>query len=52
MESDNIAKLKREGKDASDLIAEMKELSDKIKEMEQEVKEVEEELERIFMDNP
>jgi seryl-tRNA synthetase len=52
VESDNIAKLKREGKDVSDLIAEMKELSSKIKEMEQEVKEVEEQLEGILWTIP
>ncbi|MBE3578874.1 MAG: serine--tRNA ligase [Caldanaerobacter subterraneus] len=51
-ESDNIARLKREGKDASELIAQMKELSDKIKDMEQELREIEEEMEKILWTIP
>ncbi|AAM23341.1 serine--tRNA ligase [Caldanaerobacter subterraneus] len=51
-ESDNIARLKREGKDASELIAKMKELSDKIKDMEQELREIEEEMEKILWTIP
>lgn len=39
--SSQIPILKKEGKDVSDLLAEMKEISDKVKEMEDELKEVE-----------
>lgn len=39
--SSQIPILKKEGKDVSDILAEMKEISDKVKEMEDELKEVE-----------
>ncbi len=51
-ESENIAKLKKEGKDAEELIKEMKEISDKIKEMESEVKQYDEKLEELLWTIP
>lgn len=51
-ESENIAKLKREGKDAEELIKEMKEISDKIKAMEGEVKQYDEKLEELLWTIP
>ncbi len=43
--SKEIPKLKKEGKDATELMAKLKELSDKIKELDEEVKKIEEKLE-------
>lgn len=51
-ESENIAKLKKEGKDAEELIKEMKEISDKIKAMESEVKQYDEKLEELLWTIP
>ncbi len=51
-ESENIAKLKKEGKDAEELIKEMKEISDKIKAMEGEVKQYDEKLEELLWTIP
>ncbi|ADL67625.1 seryl-tRNA synthetase [Thermoanaerobacterium thermosaccharolyticum DSM 571] len=51
-ESENIAKLKREGKDAEELIKEMKEISDKIKAMESDVKQYDERLEELLWTIP
>ncbi|MGJ7046151.1 serine--tRNA ligase [Thermoanaerobacterium thermosulfurigenes] len=51
-ESENIAKLKKEGKDADELIKEMKEISDKIKAMESEVKQYDEKLEELLWTIP
>lgn len=51
-ESENIAKLKREGKDAEELIKEMKEISDKIKVMESDVKQYDERLEELLWTIP
>ncbi|SNX53808.1 serine--tRNA ligase [Thermoanaerobacterium sp. RBIITD] len=51
-ESENIAKLKREGKDADDLIKEMKEISDRIKSMESDVKTYDEKLDELLWTIP
>lgn len=51
-ESENIAKLKREGKDAEELIKEMREISDKIKAMESDVKQYDERLEELLWTIP
>lgn len=45
--SKEIPKLKKEGKDTTELMNELKELSDKIKELDSQVKEVEDEIERF-----
>ncbi|QZY54999.1 serine--tRNA ligase [Crassaminicella profunda] len=50
--SKEIPKLKKEGKDASGVLAEMKELSSKIKELDEEVKQVEEEMKNILLGIP
>ncbi|MCT4620890.1 MAG: serine--tRNA ligase [Marinisporobacter sp.] len=50
--SKEIPKLKKEGKDASAVLAEMKELSSKIKELDEEVKFVEEEIKKILLGIP
>ncbi|CCJ32844.1 serine--tRNA ligase [Caloramator australicus] len=51
-DSQEIAKLKREGKNADHLVAEMKELSDKIKELDDELAKVEEEIEYLLLRIP
>lgn len=51
-ESENIAKLKREGKNADELIKDMKEISDKIKAMESDVKQYDERLEALLWTIP
>ncbi len=50
--SDKIGELKREGKDASHIIKEMKEVSDKIKEYDEKLEEVENELDKILLKIP
>lgn len=50
--SDKIGELKREGKDASHIIKEMQEVSDKIKEYDEELEEVENELDQILLKIP
>ncbi|MFO7815021.1 MAG: serine--tRNA ligase [Halanaerobiales bacterium] len=50
--SDKIGELKREGKDASHIIKEMREVSDKIKEYDEELEEVENELDQILLKIP
>jgi seryl-tRNA synthetase len=50
--SDKIGELKREGKDASHIIEEMKEVSDKIKEYDEELDKVETELDDILLRIP
>jgi len=50
--SDKIGKLKREGKDASYIINEMKEVSDKIKEYDEKLAEIEDELDSILLRIP
>ena len=50
--SDKIGELKREGKDASNLINEMKEVSEKIKEYDEKLAEIEEELDSILLQIP
>lgn len=50
--SDKIGKLKRNGKDASGIIAEMKDVSDRIKNYDERLKEVEEELDQIILGIP
>ncbi|HKL12275.1 MAG TPA: serine--tRNA ligase [Halanaerobiales bacterium] len=50
--SDKIGKLKREGKDASHIINEMKEVSDKIKEYDEKLAEIEDELDSILLRIP
>jgi len=50
--SDKIGELKREGKDASNLINEMKEVSEKIKEYDEKLAEIEEELDSILLKIP
>ncbi|QSZ27392.1 serine--tRNA ligase [Aceticella autotrophica] len=52
IESENIAKLKREGKDVSDLISDMKGISERIKEMESELKDVEEKIDELIWTIP
>jgi len=51
-ESEEIARLKREGKDASKKIEEMREVSDKIKSMEADLNEVESEFNLVLMSIP
>ncbi|SEG10222.1 seryl-tRNA synthetase [Caloramator fervidus] len=50
--SQEIARLKKEGKDAEELVNEMKELSDKIKEMDDELAKIEEEIEYLLLRIP
>ncbi len=50
--SDKIGELKREGKDASHLIDEMKEVSEKIKEYDEKLAEIEDELDSILLRIP
>src|SRR5690554_1763130 len=50
--SDKIGQLKREGKDAGDVIREMKEVSSKIKNYDVRLKEIEEELNDIILGIP
>ncbi|MDZ7673093.1 MAG: serine--tRNA ligase [Halanaerobiales bacterium] len=50
--SDKIGELKREGKDASHIIEEMREVSDKIKEYDEELDKVETELDDILLRIP
>ncbi|MCT4606604.1 MAG: serine--tRNA ligase [Marinisporobacter sp.] len=50
--SKEIPKLKKEGKDASAVLAEMKELSSKIKELDEDVKNIEEEIKDILLRIP
>lgn len=52
VQSENIAKLKKEGKDTTDLINRMKEVSDKIKGMESDVKEIDNKLNDILWTIP
>lgn len=51
-ESENIARLKREGKNTDELIKNMKEISDKIKAMESDVKQYDEKLEHLLWTIP
>jgi len=44
-----IPQYKKEGKDISDLMAEMKELSDRVKELDQEVKDVDEKIQQLML---
>ncbi len=50
--SEAVAQLKREGKDASSLIADMKKVSVEIKRLEEKLKEVEEKLNKILLTIP
>ncbi|SHK17253.1 serine--tRNA ligase [Tepidibacter formicigenes] len=50
--SKEIPRLKKEGKDTTEIMAKLKELSDKIKELDEKVKEVEEEIEYNLMRIP
>src|SRR6056297_379637 len=50
--SDKIGELKREGKDASHIIEEMREVSDQIKEYDEELDEIETELNDILLRIP
>ena len=50
--SKEVPKLKKEGKDASHILLEMKSLSDKVKELDVEVKELDEELKRTLLEIP
>ncbi|QEK10920.1 serine--tRNA ligase [Crassaminicella thermophila] len=50
--SKEIPKLKKEGKDASSVLAEMKELSSKIKALDEEVKKVEEDIKNLLLGIP
>ncbi|MGI6777171.1 MAG: serine--tRNA ligase [Acetivibrionales bacterium] len=47
-----IAQYKREGRDSSSLLAEMKELSDKVKELDQKLKAIDYEIEKILLTIP
>ena len=51
-DSKEIPKLKKEGKDTSALMADMKELSDKIKELDAQVSEVDEKLNKFLLTIP
>lgn len=51
-ESGEIAKLKREGKNTDDLMADMKKLSDDVKALDAEVSKIDEEIEYIMMRIP
>ncbi|MGM0410449.1 MAG: serine--tRNA ligase [Bacillota bacterium] len=50
--SDKIGELKREGKDASEIIKEMREVSDKISEYEERLSEIEKDLDQILLSIP
>lgn len=50
--SKDIPKMKKEGKDTSDLVLEMRNLSDKIKDMDAEVKEIDKELRNAILRIP
>lgn len=50
--SEEIGRLKKSGKDAPDMILEMRELSQQIKEMDEELKELEERLQIILLNIP
>ena len=50
--SDKIGQLKRNGEDASELIAEMQNVSSRIKELDQKIAEVEEQLENVLLTIP
>ena len=50
--SDKIGELKREGKDASQIIEEMREVSEKIKEYDEELEKIENELDDILLKIP
>lgn len=50
--SKQIPALKKEGKDTSDIFAEMKELSDEIKKIDEQVRGIDEEIERIMYTIP
>ena len=52
VESKKIPQLKKEGKDASEVMAEMKKLSAEIKEMDAEVSEIEEQLQDALLNVP
>ena len=52
VDSKQVPVLKKEGKDVSALMAEMKELSEKIKGIDNEVKEVDEEIKMFFLSVP
>lgn len=51
-ESKKIAVLKKEGKDASEIFAELKELSDKIKELDGQIRDAEDELYKMLLSIP
>ena len=51
-DSKQIPKLKKEGKDVSELLAQMKELSEEIKQMDAQVGLIEEELEKALLNIP
>jgi len=51
-QSKEIPKLKKEGKDVSELMNSLKEMSDKIKQMDTEVKEIEDEMEKFLLTIP
>jgi seryl-tRNA synthetase len=50
--SEEIAKVKREGGDAGDMIAEMREVGDRIKALDEQVREVEAEVSRLALEIP
>ncbi|HOV80961.1 MAG TPA: serine--tRNA ligase [Bacillota bacterium] len=50
--SEEIGRLKKAGKDAADMVVEMRELSRKIKEQDEEIKELEETLQNILLNIP
>lgn len=50
--SEEIGRLKRQGSDAAEMVAEMRQVSDQIKEMDNEIKAMEEELQRILLNIP
>ncbi len=50
--SDKIGQLKREGKDASEIIAEMRDVSNKIKGFDEELKEIEDSFNQILLGIP
>ncbi len=51
-ESKKIAVLKKEGKDASEIFAELKELSDRIKELDGQIRDAEDELYKMLLSIP
>ncbi len=50
--SDKIGQLKRDGEDASEIIAEMKVVSNEIKELDEEIKEIEDKFNQIILGIP